>query len=770
MVIILRDGKQEEYNEAKLLQAIAQACNVGLPADKYEKYRDRLVRFVSRKKEMSTEAIVEKMIQLALEQVSTTEPYWNNVAKRLRLKALYREARRRRGTIYNEGKSLDHLIETLVQKGVYAPEMLSKFTIREMMELQKAINPERDQLFTYEGLTMLVDRYCAQDLDKGVYELPQERWMAMSMFIHQNETKHRIARIIEGYEELSKLNGTMATPTMSNASKAFGQLSSCFVDTLEDSLEGIYMNNFDVARLSKSGGGLGVYAGNIRSLGAPIRGFAGASGGVVPWIRQLNNTAVSVDQLGKRAGAVAVYLDIFHPDVQAFLDLRLSNGDEKERAHEIHLGLCIPDLFMRTLREDGEWHLFCPYDVEKHMGWKLQDSYDEKGREEGGSFTERYNACISNPLLPRKTVKAIDLYIQMFSSRLEGGEPYLFFRDEVNRKNPNKHAGMIYCSNLCTEIYQNMSPTVFLEEIITSADGKRRKQLTFEMGDFVVCNLASLNLSKFVGENRKNLAQSIKVFTRMLDNVIDLNKERIDVKQAVDTNDRYRAIGLGTYGLHHMMALEGVRWESQEALDFNDKLYEEINFHAITASMELAKERGAYPLFKGSEWDTGEYFERRGYILHDTVTFDTVHWEQLADDVHEYGMRNGNVMAVAPNTSTSVIAGTTASRDPIFDLAYSEERKGFKFTVVAPDLSPSTFGYYAKGAFKIDQSWSVASTIRAQRHVDQGISFNMYFEKGLQIQELYERDMQAWEGGLKGVYYTRTKNKQDAGEDCFACQ
>lgn len=763
MVIILRGTIEEEYNESKLVKSIMDALAVdGLTAEQGAKYLDRVKRFVTRKRSITTDAIREKAIQLALEQVSTTSQQWDAVARNLRLQQLYSAARKNREIIYNEGKSLDRLIETLVQKGVYAPEMLSKYTLKEMMELQKAIVPERDKLLTYAGLTMLADRYCAQDNEKGVWELPQERWMAMSMFIHQDETKHRLARIVEGYEELSKLNGTMATPTMGNAAKAFGQLSSCFIDTLDDSLEGIYFNNVDVARLSKAGGGLGVYAGNIRALGAPIRGYKGASGGVVPWIRQLNNTAVSVDQLGKRQGAVAVYLDIFHKDIEKFLDLRLNNGDEKERAHEIHLGVCIPDLFMKTLREDGEWHLFCPYEVEQHMGFKLQDSYDEKGREEGGTFSERYAACVANPLLPRKTVKAIDLYIQIFKSRLEGGEPYMFYRDEANRKNPNKHAGMIYCSNLCTEIFQNMSPTVFLEEIIVKDNGKRQKQLTFEMGDFVVCNLASLNLSKFVGENRKHLEKSIQVFMRMLDNIIDLNKSRIDVAQAVDTNDRYRATGLGTYGLHHMMALEGVPWESEKAIEFNDKLYEEINYNAIKASMFLAQERGEYELFEGSDWDTGEYFKQRGY--------DSPMWGVLETMVAMHGVRNGNIMAVAPNTSTSVVAGTTASRDPIFNLEYSEERKGFKFTVVAPDLSPATFPYYAKGAFNMDQSWSVKSTIAAQRHVDQGISFNMYFKKGVQIQEMYERDMEAWEGGLKATYYVRTKNPQEIEDDCVACQ
>ncbi|WPF64901.1 ribonucleotide reductase large subunit [Staphylococcus phage MVC_VPHSA2] len=285
MVIILRGTIEEEYNESKLVKSIMDALAVdGLTAEQGAKYLDRVKRFVTRKRSITTDAIREKAIQLALEQVSTTSQQWDAVARNLRLQQLYSAARKnRQGAIYNEHKdSLDYLITKLVHLGVYAPEMKSKFTFQEICTLQKAIIPKRDKLLNYAGLTMLADRYNAQDNEKGVWELPQERWMAMSMFIHQDETKHRIARIIEGYEELSQLNGTMATPTMGNAAKAFGQLSSCFIDTLDDSLEGIYFNNVDVARLSKAGGGLGVYAGNIRALGAPIRGYKGASGGVVP--------------------------------------------------------------------------------------------------------------------------------------------------------------------------------------------------------------------------------------------------------------------------------------------------------------------------------------------------------------------------------------------------------------------------------------------------------------------------------------------------------
>src|SRR5699024_2311018 len=334
-------------------------------------------------------------------------------------------------------------------------------------------------------LKTLMDRYVTVDFSKNAVELPQERWMLIAMTLMKDEQSERLEKIEEAYWAMSNLYMTVATPTMANAGKLHGQLSSCFIDTVDDSLQGIYDSNTDVANLSKYGGGIGVYMGKVRARGSSIRGFKGASSGVLPWIKQLNNTAVSVDQLGQRQGAIAVYLDAWHKDILTFLDLKLNNGDERMRAHDIFTGICLPDLFMEQVEARGEWHLFDPHEVREVMGYSLEDFYDEEKGE--GSFRQKYEECVANPELSRHTIAAIDLMKRILRSQLETGTPFMFYRDEVNRQNANKHEGMIYSSNLCSEIAQNMSATEF--ENVTLEDDiivRRAKP-----GDFVVCNLSS---------------------------------------------------------------------------------------------------------------------------------------------------------------------------------------------------------------------------------------------------------------------------------------
>ena len=555
----------------------------------------------------------------------------------------------------------------------------------------------------------------------------------------QDEAKeNRLEYVKEAYWAMSNLYMTVATPTLANAGKTHGQLSSCFIDTVDDSLQGIYDSNTDVANLSKFGGGIGVYMGKVRARGSAIRGFKGASSGVLPWIKQLNNTAVSVDQLGQRQGAIAVYLDVWHRDIMTFLDLKLNNGDERLRAHDIFTGVCLPDIFMEAVDAREDWHLFDPHEVRVKMGYSLEDFYDEQRGE--GSFREKYAECVANEDLSRQTVPAIDIMKRILRSQLETGTPFMFYRDEVNRANPNKHEGMIYSSNLCTEIAQNMSPTQF--ESVTLEDDvivTRKKP-----GDFVVCNLSSINLGKAVPADI--LERLITVQVRMLDNVIDLNQ--IPVVQARRTNERYRGIGLGTFGWHHLLALEGIQWESDEAVELADKLYEKIAYLTIEASSNLAAEKGTYPMYEGSDWDTGEYFERRQY--------ESEQWQQLRARVKQQGMRNGYLMAVAPNSSTSVIAGSTASIDPIFQPFFYEEKKNYRLPVIAPDLDHNTYDVYRRSAYIVDQRWSVKQNAARQRHIDQAISFNMYVPNTIRASVLLDLHLRAWKSGMKSTYYTRS--------------
>lgn len=707
-------------------------------------FKEKILRAFNSNNKLTFDQLTNLLITSSLEQMDEANPQWSHVAAHFYLDQLYRHASRNRG-YYAEQKygSYYQLQKLLVSKGIYSPNILEKYTETELNELEKIIDPELDLLFDYVGLHTLTNRYLATDYEKNIYELPQERWLTIALFLMQDEPKHKRSTLVrEAYWALSNLYMTVATPTLANAGLNHGQLSSCFIDTVEDSLIDIYHSNTDIARLSKGGGGIGVYIGKVRSRGSSIKGFKGASSGVIPWIKQLNNTAVSVDQLGRRKGAIAVYLDVWHADILSFLDLKLNNGDERQRAHDIFTGVCVPDVFMEQVEKRGDWYLFDPLEVEEVMGFRLEDYYDEK--KGTGSFREKYFQCVENNALSKTKIPAIQMMIRIMKSQLETGTPFMFYRDEVNRKNPNKHTGMIYSSNLCTEIMQNMSPTVQFEETV---DGDTIISYR-KAGDMVVCNLSSINLGKAVPKNV--LERLIPIQVRMLDNVIDLNT--IEVKQATITNKKYRSIGLGTFGWHHLLALKGIQWESEEAIQLADYLYEKIAQLTITASMELAKEKGAYPLFKGSDWETGKYFHVRGYLTGQNAEI----WTTIMHDVQTYGLRNGYLIAVAPNSSTSVIAGSTASIDPIFKPFYYEEKKDYKLPVVAPDLDHRTYDVYRRSAYIVDQRWSIRQNAARMRHIDQSISFNFYVPNTIKAQVLLDLHLQAWKSGLKSTYYVRS--------------
>ncbi|HEX6594062.1 MAG TPA: ribonucleoside-diphosphate reductase subunit alpha [Bacillota bacterium] len=738
------------FNEEKMKQWLEEATN-GF-ALQTEHVVEKSLRAIT--PHMSQEKATDIFIQNVLENIDESQPDWTFVASRLYLQKLYWKAAQHRN--YDEREKYGdfyELIQLLIDKGIYTPVLLEKYSEEDIYYFAQHIDPDKDLLFDYLGLHTLATRYLAVDHAQNTYELPQERWMVIAMHLMQDEDRSKRRELVtEAYWALSNLYMTVATPTLTNAGKTHGQLSSCFIDTVDDSLQSIYDSNTDVAKLSKNGGGLGVYMGKVRARGSSIKGYKGMSSGVVPWIKQLNNTAVSVDQLGTRKGAIAIYLDVWHQDIEQFLDLKLNNGDERMRAHDIFTGVCLPDYFMEQVENRGDWYLFDPHEVRQVMGFSLEDFYDEtKG---DGEWRKKYVACIQNEALSKRKVPAIDIMKRIMISQLESGTPFMFYRDEVNRRNNNPHNGMIYCSNLCTEITQNQSPTLFLEEYVEDEETIVKK---YKTGDFVVCNLSSINLGRAVPAGV--LERLINIQVRMLDNVIDINT--LPIKQTKLTNQKYRAIGLGTFGWHHLLARKGIKWETDEAVDYADQLYEQIAYLTITASMELSKEKGSYPSFAGSRWSTGEYFDMRGY------TDGT--WTRLKEQVQKHGMRNGYLMAVAPNSSTSMIAGSTASIDPVFKPFYYEEKKDFKIPTTAPDLTAKTYDIYRRSAYIVDQRWSVRQNAARQRHVDQGISFNFYVPHTIRASVLLHLHMQAWKEGLKTTYYVRsTANDIEECEWCHA--
>ncbi|MEC5424096.1 ribonucleoside-diphosphate reductase subunit alpha [Virgibacillus sp. C22-A2] len=736
-------------NKEDLIQIIDNAA-VDLVIDT-EKYKEKALKTIQ--PDASLERITDVLVKNALENIDEANTEWTFLASRIYLQDLYRKAAENRDydPAARYGNFYD-LLSTLTEKGIYAGNILEKYEEEEVSYFEKIMEPERDLLFNYLGLYTISTRYLATDHNKNTYELPQERWMVIAMYLMQDEDiAHRKQHVAEAYWALSNLYMTVATPTLTNAGKTHGQLSSCFIDTVDDSLQSIYDSNTDIAKLSKNGGGIGVYMGKIRGRGSAIKGYKGMSSGVVPWIKQLNNTAVNVDQLGTRKGAIAIYLDIWHIDIENFLDLKLNNGDERMRAHDIFTGVCLPDYFMEQVDKRGDWYLFDPHEVRQVMGYSLEDFFDEEKGD--GVWRKKYKECVESDLLSKKSVPAIALMKRIMKSQLESGTPYMFYRDEVNRQNSNEHKGMIYCSNLCTEITQNQSPTEFMEEFVENENTIVKK---YKAGDYVVCNLSSINLGKAVPD--QVLERLIKIQVRMLDNVIDINT--LPIKQTQLTNQKYRAIGLGTFGWHHLLALKNIKWETENAVEYADELYERIAYLTVKNSMELSKEKGAYPSFEGSKWSTGSYFTAKGY------TDDK--WVSLMNEVKDNGMRNGYLMAVAPNSTTAMIAGSTASIDPIFKAFYNEEKKDFKIPTTAPDLSHKTYDNYRRSAYILDQRWSIKQNAARQKHIDQSLSFNFYVPNTIKASVLLDLHLQAWREGLKTTYYVRSTSNDV--EECEWCE
>ena len=692
---------------------------------------------------------INLLIKSAVELTSQDAPQWEFIAAELFNFKLTRELK---ATEAQWGlHSFYDKLWFLTQEGLYGNYILENYTKEEIDEAATFIRNERNHLLNYSGIDLLVKRYLICTRTREVAESVQEMFLGIALHLAMPEKENRLHWVQQFYDMLSMLEVTMATPTLSNARKPYHQLSSCFIDTVPDSLNGIYRSLDNFAKVSKFGGGMGLYFGKVRATGGSIRGFKGVAGGIIRWLKLVNDTAVAVDQLGMRQGAAAVYLDIWHKDLPEFLQIRTNNGDDRMKAHDIFPAVCYPDLFWKMAKENlnQTWHLFCPNEIMQLKGYCLEDYYGEE-------WEKRYFDCVNDTRLSRRTLSIKDIVRLILRSAVETGTPFAFNRDLVNRANPNSHKGIIYCSNLCTEIAQNMSAIETISTEIQTQDGDTVVVNTIRPGDFVVCNLASLSLGRLPLTDKAKMQEKVAAVVRALDNVIDLNF--YPLPYAKITNHQYRSIGLGVSGYHHALALHGIRWESEEHLRFMDEVFETINFAAIKASNNLAKEKGSYRFFEGSDWHTGDYFSKRNYTSDD--------WKQLASEVRTGGMRNAYLMAVAPTSSTGIIAGTTAGIDPVMKRFFLEEKKGVMLPRVAPSLSDKTYWFY-KGAYTLDQSWSVRAAGVRQRHIDQAQSMNLYITNEFTMSRLLKLYIQAWECGVKTIYYVRSKSLEV--EECESC-
>lgn len=701
------------------------------------------------KPEMNDKEILDALIRAASELTSKEAPDWEIIAARFLSYKINLEIKKEedRYEIYD----FKTKIKFLTDNKLYGKYMLENYTSKEIDELEAYLDYSRDDIFTYSGLDLLRKRYLITTYDGRLLENVQEMFMGIAMHLAIPE-KNKVEFAKRLYDILSSLKATMATPTMTNARKPFNQLSSCFIDTVPDTLKGIYRSITNFAEVSKHGGGMGMYFGKVRANGSDIRGFEGVAGGVIRWIRLANDTAVAVDQLGVRQGAVAVYLDIWHKDVPEFLGLRTNNGDDRMKAHDVFPGVCMPDLFWKNVRDnmEGDWYMFDPHEVQKKYGKCIEDTYGEE-------FEEFYNKLVNDKDISRRVMPIKDMVRLLIKSWSETGTPFVFNRDHVNRLNPNKHQGMIYSSNLCTEIAQNMSPSETVSTEIVTENGETVIVNTTKPGDFVECNLASLTLGKLDVNNETELEETVRTVVRALDNVIDLNY--YPTPYAEVTNKKYRAIGLGTSGYHHMLVKNDIRWSDEEAhKELVDRVYEDINYYAIKESVEIAKDKGSYEVFEGSDWHTGAYFTDRHYR--------SERWKKLAEDVKKYGLRNGYLMAIAPTGSTSIISGTSAGVDPIMSRYFLEEKKGAIVPRVAPGLTTKTFWLY-ENAHDLDQNISMRMAGVRQRHLDQAQSINIYITTEYTMRQILNVYLTAWEAGVKSIYYVRGKSLEV--EECDTC-
>ena len=792
--VLYRENRARERAEAeakapqsKKTQAQSSAINVTLPTgDKEPLDVARLEKVINESVEGLEEVDGDKILAdtlrnlfdgvpkkevgtgliMAARTMIERDPTYSFVAARLLMDTLREEAL----TFLGDGANiatqeemvarypeyLKHYIERAAELELVDPEMRNY----DLDKLGKALLPERDQQFTYLGLQTLYDRYFIHS-DEIRFELPQAFFMRVAMGLAINEVD-REDRAIEFYTLLSSFDFMSSTPTLFNSATLRPQLSSCYLTTVPDDLDGIFSAIKDDAMLSKFAGGLGNDWSRVRSLGAHIKGTNGKSQGVVPFLKVANDTAVAVNQGGKRKGAMCAYLETWHLDVEEFLELRKNTGDDRRRTHDMNTANWIPDLFMKRVAEEGEWTLFSPHDV--------PDLHDLYGKKFDKAYAAYEAKTKTGDIKLFKTIKAQDLWRKMLGMLFETGHPWITFKDPCNLRSPQQHTGVVHSSNLCTEITLNTSDM-----------------------EIAVCNLGSINLVQHVDENGLNvekLKKSIDTAMRMLDNVIDYNY--YSVPQARRSNIRHRPVGLGIMGFQDALYKMGIAYQSQEAVEFADRTMEAVSYYTIQASTDLAEERGVYSSFPGSLWSRGilpidsvdMLIENRGdYCQIDKSQ--TMDWDTLRQRVRETGMRNSNTMAIAPTATISNICGVSQSIEPTYQNLFVKSNLSGEFTVINPylvndlksrglwdEVMANDLKYYDGSvhpieripedlkaiystAFEIDARWLIEAGSRRQKWIDQGQSLNLYMSEpsGKKLDNLYKL---AWVRGLKTTYYLRS--------------
>ena len=724
---------------------IIKICE-GLEIDlqSFENYLDSIYS-----QDISSEKIQDILINYAVSMTSFEESDWTYLAGKLLMR------KTQEGVFKNRGFSYGNFYETIkkmVELGVY-DSRLKEYGEEEIRELEKEIDISRDMIYDYAGANMFVNRYLLKYSGK-IFELPQEVFMCIAMLLAINE-EDRVLVAKSFYNALSLKKISLATPILANLRVPNGNLSSCFITAMDDNIESIFYNIDTIAKVSKNGGGAGLNISRIRAKNSMVNGYHNASGGVIPWIKIINDTAVAVNQQGRRAGAVTVALDSWHLDIESFLELQTENGDQRGKAYDIYPQVVVSDLFMERIEKNLEWTLLDPYEIRMKYGVELCELYGEE-------FEKKYLEIEKDrDITLKKVVKARELFKEIMKTQIETGMPYIFFKDRANMMNHNSHVGMIGNGNLCMESFSNFSPSRDFKEDIDENSGVRKVNL----GEVHTCNLVSLNLAEI---EREELEKNVSIAVRILDNTIDLTKTPI--KESDKHNKNYRAIGVGTMGLADYLAREYMIYE--ESILEIDELFEEIALYSLKSSALLAKERGSYPMFKGSQWDRGVFFQKdeKWYLQNSKYS---QKWKEVFELVKEYGIRNGELTAVAPNTSTSLLMGSTASVNPTFSRFYIEKNQKGAVPRVVKYLKDRSWFY---PEFKnVDPQTYVKIMGRIGKWTTQGVSMELIFDlnKNIRAKDIYDTLMTAWKEGCKSVYYIRTIQKStnimNEKEECESC-
>ena len=733
--VIRRDGSITCLDITKIRDVVEWAC-----ADKEVNPITLEAGLTTRLRNgVTTREIQDNLIDCALGMCSPSATEWRYVAGRLHIWSLWKDTIVSRGYGYGD---YPQTVQLQIKHDRYDRAIL-KYSSEELAIANEWINPEWDKDYDYAGAVLLTKRYLLKD------ELPQEAYLTCALLLASREKpEQRLSVAKQFYEAIAQRKISLATPILANLRVPNGSLSSCFIIGMDDNLESIFAEVTNAARISKNGGGVGVNVSRIRATGSWVMGKENASGGIIPWIKLLNNTAIAVNQGGRRAGAVTVGVDIWHLDVPEFLEMQAENGDRRRKAYDVFPQLVILDEFMRRVMNKQEWTLVDPYEIRMNLGIELAELW-------GNKFEEAYRLIeseLDNKITLYQKVDARELFKHIMRSQVETGMPYLAFKDTINRANPNKHEGYIPGVNLCCESFSNVKPGV----------------------EAHCCNLVSLNLANVEELEIANICQ---LAVRILDNTIDLTQPPF--ADSKTHNDKYRTIGVGCMGLADWLAKRHLTYESLTEIS---NLFEEVAYWCTLASMELAKDRGAYAVFEGSEWSKGKLVGAKPVEWFLENAREPERWVILAADLQKYGIRNSHITAIAPNTSSSLVQGCSASILPVYSKFFYD--KWAKGTVpIAPPFIEECFWYYYENK-SLDQKKVVKAVATMQQWIDTGISMELLFnlnqgvyfpeepERFLKAKDIFETLVMAWQEGCKAVYYIRTVQKDDfkeSGEGCVAC-